>query len=573
MAKEILVADPDKADQEEFKKIFELAGYRLVFSENGEETLLRIKLFKPDLIVAGTGLGEMSGFELCEAIKADPELRQIPVILLSNIFEEVSKKNYDRVRADGIISKPFREDEVLNLVDHLLEEEAMKAKSEFSLDGLDEMEEEEIIELLDVVEEPEQRMSINDFVAPVKEEPFQEIAFLESWEKLEVEEKPFEKELRLAPEEKDEEIEGMFLHLEKEVGLKEATPEDDLFGKIELEEILEKMEKLKPALEKEWPVEKEEVLEEEPLMIAEPAEKYVGLEAFKAALQKEVQGDAIGEAADEAMGKTLQPFRVEEPKAEAPPEIPATEISLEKELKEIIEEEFPAELFEELGEEEIEVVEEPQEERLEIFEEAKAPMILEEEVGLIEKPGEIRIDELEELGFPKAVFEEAGEKEIGVIEEPQEERLEIFEEAKAPMILEEEIGLIEKPGEIRIDELEELGFPKAVFEEAGEKEIGVIEEPKEERIEIFEKAEAPRFPEEEIVLPLRGVEQQMGEVIAKGVQEMMENFITKIVPEMAQNIVTLTVDRIERMVREIVPDLAERAIQEEIKRLQKGEKD
>jgi CheY-like chemotaxis protein len=514
MAKEILVADPDKADQEEFKKIFELAGYRLVFSENGEETLLRIKLFKPDLIVAGTGLGEMSGFELCEAIKADPELRQIPVILLSNIFEEVSKKNYDRVRADGIISKPFREDEVLNLVDHLLEEEAMKAKSEFSLDGLDEMEEEEIIELLDVMEEPEQRMSINDFVAPVKEEPFQEIASLESWDKLEVEEKPFEKELTLVPEENDEEMEGMLLHLEKEVGLKEATPEDDLFGKIELEEILEKMEKLKPALEKEWPVEKEEVLEEEPLMIEEPAEKYVGLEAFKAALQKEVQGDAIGEAADEAMGKTLQPFRVEEPKAEAPPEIPATEITLEKELKELIEEEFPAELFEELGEEEIEVV-----------------------------------------------------------EELQEERLEIFEEAKAPMILEEEVGLIEKPGEIRIDELEELGFPKAVFEEAGEKEIGVIEEPKEERIEIFEKAEAPRFPEEEIVLPLRGVEQQMGEVIAKGVQEMMENFITKIVPEMAQNIVTLTVDRIERMVREIVPDLAERAIQEEIKRLQKGEKD
>jgi len=519
MAKEILVADPDKADQEEFKKIFELAGYRLVFSENGEETLLRIKLFKPDLIVAGTGLGEMSGFELCEAIKADPELRQIPVILLSNIFEEVSKKDYDRVRADGIISKPFREDEVLNLVDHLLEEDAMKAKSEFSLEGLDEMDEEEIIELLDVVEEPEQRMSINDFVPPVKEEPFQEIASLESWDKLEVEEKPFEKELTLAPEEKDEEIEGMLRHLEKEVGLKEAAPEDELFGKIELEEILEKVEKLKPALEKEWPVEKEEVLEEEPLMIEEPAEKYVGLEAFKAALQKEVQGEAIGEAADEAMGKTLQPFRVEEPKAEAPPEIPATEIPateipLQKQLKELIEEEFPAELFEELGEEEIEVV-----------------------------------------------------------KEPQEERLEIFEEAKAPMILQEEVGLIEKPGEIRIDELEELGFPKAVFEEAREKEMGVIEELKEERIEVFEKGEAPRFPEEKIVLPLRGVEQQMGEVISKGVQEMMENFITKIVPEMAQDIITLTVDRIEKMVREIVPDLAERAIQEEIKRLQKGEKD
>jgi len=527
MAKEILIADPDKADQEEFKRIFELAGFRLVFSENGEETLLRVKLFKPDLIIAGTGLGEMSGFELCETVKTDPELKRIPVILLSSIFEEISKKNSDRVRADGIISKPFREDEVLNLVDHLLEEEAVKSKEELSLEGLDEMEEEEeIIELVDVVEEPEQRMSINDFVAPakpVKEESFREITPLESWEeKLEEEKKPSEKELTLAPEEGDEEIEGMLLHLEKEVGLEKASPEDELFGKIELEEILEKVEKLKPSLEREWPSEKEErvreeelleeepteeeALEEEPLMMEEPPEKYLGLEEFKAALQKEVEGRPTGEAA--------QPLRVDGTKAEALPELPATEIPLEEELKESLEEEFPAELFEELGEEEIKVV-----------------------------------------------------------EEPKEERFEILEEAEAPVALKEEITGIEKHEELRIDELEELGFPKAIFEEPGAKELGIVEEPKEERIEISQKAEALELPEEEVRLPLEKVEQQMGEVIAKGVQEMMESFVTKIIPEMAQNILNLTVDRIEKMVREIVPDLAEKAIQEEIKRLQKGEKD
>ncbi len=526
MAKEILIADPDKADQEEFKRIFELAGFRLVFSENGEETLLRVKLFKPHLIIAGTGLGEMSGFELCEAVKTDPELKRIPVILLSSIFEEISKKDSERVRADGVISKPFHEDEVLNLVDHLLEEEAMKSKEEFSLEGLDEMEEEEeIIELVDVVEEPEQRMSINDFVAPVKpvkEEPFREITPLESWEeKLEEEEKSSEKELTLAPEEKEEEkedeIEGMLLHLEKEVGLEKAGPEDELFGKIELEEILEKVEKLRPSLEKEWPseteerVSKEEPLEEEPLeeeslMMEEPPEKYSGLEAFRAALQKEVKGEPLGEA--------LQPLRAEGTKAEAPPELPATEIPLEEELKESLEEEFPAELFEELGDEEIKVV-----------------------------------------------------------EEPKEERLELFEEVEAPVTLKEEIAGIEKHEELRIDELEELGFPKAIFEEPGEKESGIIEERKEERIEILQKGEALELPEEEIRLPLGKMEQQMGELIAKGVQEMMENFVTKIIPEMAQNILTLTVDRIEKMVREIVPDLAEKVIQEEIKRLQKGEKD
>jgi len=539
MAKEILIADPDKADQEEFKKIFGLAGYRLVFSENGEETLLRVKLFKPDVIIAGTGLGEMSGFELCEAIKADPELKHIPVILLSNILEEISKRQRDRVRADGVISKPFHEDEVLNLVDHLLEEEATRAGREFSLEGLEDTEEEEIIELVEVIEEPEQKMRINDFVAPVKEEPFREIAPLDSWDRMELEERPFEKGVKRGREEKEEEMEGMLLQLEEEITSKEVSgevtpaPEDEILGKIELEEILEKVEKLRPSFEKEWPEEKEEekreeisVFEEEKQISEEPLEKYVGLEAFEAALRKGAEGEAVE--------KDIQPFRAEEPKAEAPAEFTVTEVPLEEELKELLEEDFPKELFEELGEEEIKVVEEPKEERLEIFEELEIPMTLD----LIGKPEGTR---------PEAIRAEA---------------------IRPKPIRPEEVEL----EEIRIDELEELGFPKVAPEEAMEKVIEVVEEPKEEGIEILEKAELPRPLKEEISLPLKRVEQQMGEVIAKGVQEMMESFVTKIIPEMAQNIVTLTVDRIEKMVREVVPDLAEKAIQEEIKRLEKGEK-
>ena len=545
MAKEILIADPDKTDQEAFKKIFELAGYHLVFSENGEETLLRVKLFKPDLMIAGTGLGEMSGFELCDAVKTNPELKHIPVILLSNIFEEISKRERDRVRADGVISKPFHEDEVLNLVDHLLEEDAMKSKEEFSLEGLEETEgDEEIIELVDVVEEPEQRMSIHDFVAPDKEQPFREITPLESWEKMDLEERPFEKESTRGPKKKEDEMEGMLLQLEEEIAPKEVsgkvTPEDELFGKIELEEILEKVEKLKPSLDMEWPEEKREkeekvsvfeeeevsFFEEKPQISEEPPEKYVGLDEFKAALQKGVKSEALGE--------TIQPFQPEKPKAEAPVEIAATEVPLEEALKGLLEEEFPEELFEKLGEEEIKFVEEPKEERLEILEEAEAPMTLEEEEEVVERPEAI-----------------------------------IAEEIRTEKMRSEKI----RPEEIKIDELEELGFLRAVLGEAREKEIGVIEEPKEERIEMFEKAEAPKALKEEIRLPLRRVEQQMGEVIAKGVQEMMENFVTKIIPEMAQNIITLTVDRIEKMVKEVVPDLAEKAIQDEIKRLEKGEKD
>jgi CheY-like chemotaxis protein len=55
MAKEILIADSDHADKEEFQRIFESTDYHLIFSESGEEALLRAKLFKPDMIIVRNG--------------------------------------------------------------------------------------------------------------------------------------------------------------------------------------------------------------------------------------------------------------------------------------------------------------------------------------------------------------------------------------------------------------------------------------------------------------------------------------------------------------------------------------
>lgn len=396
MAKEILIADSDKADQEEFQRIFETTDYHLIFSESGEDALLRAKLFKPDMIIAsGTSLQEMGGLELCGAIKGDPDFKHIPFILISSIFDEISEKDRQHVQANGVISKPLNEDEILNLVDHLMEEEAIgkreemvsEKQEEFLLDEGGEGEgEEEIIELVDVVEEPEPRMSIDNFITSAKEEPLGEITSLESWEKLEIEEKPEEKELVLRPE---KEIGEVDLPLKRKMPSKDASPEEELFEKIEFEEILEKVEQLKPFLEKEWPSEKEvRDIEEKPFTLEEPAEKYLDLEEFETALQKEVKAELPGEE--------VQPFFIEEPKKKISEEaIPIEESVEEEELKELPEEEFPDELLEEiLGEEEISAIEEPKESRL-------------EEVRPKErKAEEVRIDRLEEVEAPKIPLEE-----------------------------------------------------------------------------------------------------------------------------------------------------------------------
>lgn len=394
MAKEILIADSDKADQEEFQRIFEATDYHLIFSENGEDALLRVKLFKPDMIIASeAGLKEMGGLELCGAVKGDPECQHIPFILVSGGFGGISEKDSQRVRADGMISKPLHEDEILNLVDQLMEEGANEKREgiisgkegEFLLGEVGEAE--EIIELVDVVEEPETRMSINDFVTTEKEEPVGEMPPLESWEKLELVEKPEEKKFVLQPEK--EVVEEMHFQVEKERSPQEAIPEEDLFEKIELEEILDKVEQLKPSLEKEWPSDKEtRPFEAESLKMEEAAEESLDLSGFEAALQ--------GEVKTEARKLEIEPLSFEMPKEVVKEEaIPIDESVEEEELKELPEEEFPDELLEEiLGEEEIRAIDEPKERRPEEtkVEEAEAE--------------KIRMDRLEEVEAPRIFDEE-----------------------------------------------------------------------------------------------------------------------------------------------------------------------
>jgi len=268
---------------------------------------------------------------------------------------------------------------------------------------------------VDVVEEPEPKMSIDDLVASQKQEPPGEIGSLDTWEKLEFEEKPREPELILRPEKEIEEID---LQLKQEKPAKEASPEDELFEKIELEEILEKVEQLKPSLEKEWPSQKEmrdigemsfkmeEPAEKEMVLeVEELAEKHLDLSEFEAALQREVEAvppeEELAPIPEPSIGTIVSPTStnfIEEPKRETADQAVPIQISAEEEeLKELPEEEFPDELLEEiLGEEEIGIIGEPRE-------------LKPEEAPKEEKAEPIRVDQMEGLEAPESSEkEEAG---------------------------------------------------------------------------------------------------------------------------------------------------------------------
>lgn len=599
MAKEILIADSDKGDQEVFQRIFEAADYELVFAENGEDALLKIKLFKPDLVIAGAGLKEKSGLELCETVKNDPEFKHIPFILLTGMFEEVPERDRKRVGANGVISKPLREGEIHGLVRQLLEDKmagitpkkpleeengwtslskgkaGFDEKKGFALDGLEE-DEEEIVELVDVIEEPEPKMSIDDFIASGKAEPAADIPPLDSWDRI------FEEE-KQGQGRPSEEVFDFSLAAENETGPRvdlmkerEATPEEELFEKIELEEILEKVERLQPIIEKEWPKDLEidkRIDEALPLSREETPERWLDLEGFEAALKTEVRAEGKRETKTEPAEEKLEPFILEETKErvslepaplnlEMPPEegsfdnLPEGELSIDQFLKEIL----PKEILPK---------EEPLEGRIE-------EDLLEEKLPEKELPINLIEDELKEDEI-KFIEEVLRGDEISFVQEPleekieeplegEEEKIEIFRELETQGLTQE----LPPPDSIELEVprfLQELSAPDSIEEEVP-RFVQELHPPS-----LIKEGETPKRFLGEAPPQTRLFDRQMEEVMGKGVQEMMEGFITKVLPEMTQNILNLTVERIEKMVKEILPDLAEKAIQEEIRRLKKGDKD
>ena len=120
MPKELLIADANVTAHDEFEKIFEGMDAQLIFAENGEDALLKIKLYKPDMVIADVTMPNKDGFELCKIVKTNPELKQIPFVLLAGIFEDIDQSEREKAGADGVVTKPLKTDEILALVHNLL---------------------------------------------------------------------------------------------------------------------------------------------------------------------------------------------------------------------------------------------------------------------------------------------------------------------------------------------------------------------------------------------------------------------------------------------------------------------
>jgi CheY-like chemotaxis protein len=128
MPRKLLLADDSITIQKVVAITLAAEDFAITAVDNGEDAVTRARDLKPDIVLADVVMPRKSGYEVCEAIKADPSLRHIPVLLLAGTFEAFDEGRARAASADGHIQKPFESQALIDKVNALLGKPVAKAQ-------------------------------------------------------------------------------------------------------------------------------------------------------------------------------------------------------------------------------------------------------------------------------------------------------------------------------------------------------------------------------------------------------------------------------------------------------------
>ena len=127
----IVLAD-DNADMRAYVRELLAPYYQVELADDGREALAAVHRERPDLVLSDVMMPRLNGFELLAAVRADPLLRNVPVILLSARAGEDARIEGLDAGADDYLIKPFSARELLARVGAILELEKMRRGAEES---------------------------------------------------------------------------------------------------------------------------------------------------------------------------------------------------------------------------------------------------------------------------------------------------------------------------------------------------------------------------------------------------------------------------------------------------------
>ncbi|MFC2075267.1 response regulator transcription factor, partial [Bdellovibrionota bacterium] len=122
MAKQpiVLIAEDDQDVRMNIRLFLEANGFQCIEAVDGAETITQAKSEKPDLILLDVMMPRLNGYQVCKSLKDDPDMRSIPILILSAKAQEADIYWGERVGADGYITKPFEFEDLENQIRKLI---------------------------------------------------------------------------------------------------------------------------------------------------------------------------------------------------------------------------------------------------------------------------------------------------------------------------------------------------------------------------------------------------------------------------------------------------------------------
>jgi two-component system, OmpR family, alkaline phosphatase synthesis response regulator PhoP len=135
-ASAVLVVDDNEQNLELIQAYLEDLGCRILAARDGLEALKTVETEQPDIILLDVMMPRMSGFQACQRIKANPQTRDIPVVMITALNEVGDVERAVESGADDFLTKPVNKLELLTRVRSLLRVRQLKKQLDRTLEQM-----------------------------------------------------------------------------------------------------------------------------------------------------------------------------------------------------------------------------------------------------------------------------------------------------------------------------------------------------------------------------------------------------------------------------------------------------
>jgi two-component system phosphate regulon response regulator PhoB len=117
----VLVIEDDETIAKMVRANLTASGYRVSCAGTGEEGIQMVRTETPDVILLDVKMPGMSGWEVIDELRADPRLKDVPVIVITASLKETDEASVLATGVQALLTKPFSVNRLMMKIDQVLE--------------------------------------------------------------------------------------------------------------------------------------------------------------------------------------------------------------------------------------------------------------------------------------------------------------------------------------------------------------------------------------------------------------------------------------------------------------------